>query len=143
MQHSVTVVRKMAQNINMVQTVPPTGRRGGGNWGSLPWAPSVRGALNSAELFQKRSGSSVISQSIASFKGLFHCIVDFKSACFFALPLTLLTHAHFILRDYCTAAGYRALYVNPKPLNKDGNWQVCTYCMKRSLRSPQNTLQSM
>jgi len=65
MQHSVTVVRKMVQNIKMVQTVPPTG---GGNRGSLPWAPSVRGALNSAELFQIRSGSSFISQS-SFFKG--------------------------------------------------------------------------
>ena len=32
-----------------------------------------------------------------------------------------------------------------KPLNEDGNLQVFMYCMhaKRSLRTPQNTLQSM
>jgi len=34
-----------------------------------------------------------------------------------------------------------------KSLNKDGNWQACMFvlyaCAKRSLRSPQNTLQSM
>ena len=36
---------------------------GGGNRGSLPPASSMRGAPNSAELFQIRSGSSFISQS--------------------------------------------------------------------------------
>ena len=46
--------------------------RGGGNRGSLPWAPSVRGAPNSAGLVQIRS----VRQSHSSLRGWFRCIFD-------------------------------------------------------------------
>ena len=54
---------------------------GGDNRGSLPRAPSVRGAPNSAELFQISHHSH---PSLASLRGSFCRIVVFKSACFFA-----------------------------------------------------------
>ena len=90
---------------------------GGGNRGSLPRAPSVRGAPNDAGLFQIRSGSLFSSQSRS-------------------ISLTLLTQtsyiAHFILRDYTAQPLTRALFIvlfDLKPLNEDGNWQVCAVCM--------------
>ena len=116
---------------------------GGGNRSTLPWAPSVRGAPNRAELFQIRSSSSFTSQS-SFLRSLFRCIVDLKSACFFALYLMLLMQTLKMLTlSYVTTAQSltRALYVvlfDLKPLNKDGN---CTVCMleKEPQKSPEHT----
>ena len=77
---------------------------GGGATGAV--CPSVRGAPNSAGLFQIRSGSSFISQS-SFLRGPFRCIVDLKSACFLLHAYAAVANfknAHFILRDYCAAA---------------------------------------
>ena len=68
-------------------TVPPTGR--GGNRGSLPQVPSVKGPPNSAGLVQIRSGMSVTFQS-SFFKGLVSLCFQLNSACSFALCFILL-----------------------------------------------------
>ena len=83
----------------LLQAVPPTGGWGS-NRGSLPRTPSVRGALNDAELFQTRSAVHYSHPSL----GPFHCIHGwFEVSLLFGFALTLLTQtsniAHFILRD--------------------------------------------
>ena len=62
---------------------------------------------------------------------LFDSNVDFKSACFFFFALRLCCcDANFkILHDYCAASLQANATLYLKPLNKDGNLQVCTYCM--------------
>ena len=109
--------------------MPPTGG-GGGNWGSLPPVPSVRGAPNSAELFQIRSCSSFTSQS-SSFKRFL--LLDFKSACFL-----LRAHAgdanfkimHTLVRSYVTSAQPLARVVKTAKQRRQLAG-ICTVCMRK------------
>ena len=65
-------------------------RQDGSSIGNLFRTPSVRGPPNSAELIQTRSSESCSSFTSLSVRGSFHCIVDFKSACFFASCMPLM-----------------------------------------------------
>ena len=85
----------MKENSRDLVSVPPTG---GGNRGPGPqWH---EGALTSAELFH----GSLFHPSLASLRGPFRCIVDFKSALLASATDANFKNAHFILRDYCAAA---------------------------------------
>ena len=103
-------------------------RGGGGQQGQFAPGPQCEGAPNDAELFQMRSSSSP-SRFIS-----LYCW--FQVSLLFGFALTLLTQtsniAHFILRETTAQPVTRAPYVvlfDLKPLNEDGNWQVCMYCM--------------
>ena len=130
--------------MHIVFSVVNRGKGGGG--GSLPRAPSVRETPNNAELFQIRSGSSFTSQS-SFLRGLFCCIVDLKSACFLFRAYaadTNFKNAHFILRDYCAGPVRRTFQSETTKRRRQLVGIYVLYaCSKRSLRSPQNTLQSM
>ena len=112
----------------LLQAVPPTGGWGG-NRGSLPRTPSVRGTLNDAELFQTRSGSLFSSQSrsISLYSRLIWSKPAFWLRAYAAdanfkyctLYLTWLATAQPLTR-----APYVVLF-DLKPLYEDGNWQVC------------------
>ena len=116
--------------------------RWAGNRDSLPQAPSVRGAPTSAKLFQ----GSLFHPSLASLRGPFRHIIDFKSSCFFASRFTLLTQTSKMHTwSYVTTAQplTRALYVALFNLKKRqlAGMYVLYACSKRSLKSPQNTLE--
>ena len=69
--------------------------------------------------------------SLSSFfkRGPFRCIVDFKSACFYCFALTLMTQLQKCWCDYTAQPQTRDPYIDLKPLNEDGNCQVCMYGM--------------
>ena len=108
----------------------------GGQQGSLPRTPSVRGPPNSAGLVQR---SSVTSQS----KGLVSLYFRLKSACFFALRFMLLAqimhnYLTWLLRSPLARAPYVVLF-DLKPLIEDGNLQVymhCVHARKRASGAP-------
>ena len=76
-----------------------------------------KGQFALAELLQIRAGSFTPQ---CNFFNRFVSLYSLISS-LFCFTLKLLTNAHYILRDYCTAAGYRALNVvlfDLKPLTK-------------------------
>ena len=111
-------------------TVPPTGGWGG-NRSSLPWAPSVRGAPNSAELFQISHHSH---PSLASLRGSFCCIIVFKSACFFASHFRC--WRKFKLMHTLSYGSLCSRWLGPHT-SYFSIWNHQTKMRKRSLRSPQ------
>ena len=123
-------------------------RRRGGQQGQFAPGPRCKGGPKKCRTHSNKMHSSVTFQS-TFFKGLVSLYFRLKSACSFALCFMLLTQ---IMHDYLTlllrSSLARALYVvlfDLKPLIGDVNLKVYMYCActKKSLRSPQNTLQSM
>ena len=112
-------------------------RQGRGNRGSLPRAPSVRGAPNSAGLVRIRCVRQ--SHSSLAFQGLVSLYFRMKSASSFDLCFMLLTQ---IMHNYLTLllhsplarAPYMVLF-NLKPLIEDGNLQVYVYCVHARKRA--------
>ena len=73
--------------------------------------------------------------SLASLRDLFCCIVGFKSGCFFVLHLRCwcklkkcTLYLTWLLCSRWLGPPYVVLF-DLKPLNEDGNLQVCMYCM--------------
>ena len=63
----------------------------------------------------------------------------------FCFALKLLTNAHYILRDYCTAAGYRALYVvlfDLKPLTKMATGKYVRTAWKGASEAPRTNFRA-
>ena len=134
------------ETIGWMQSVAPTG---GGNRGSLHPGPQCKGAPKQCRTCSNKIRSSVTFQS-CFFKVLVSLYFWLKTVCSFALRFILLTqimhnYRTWLLRSPLATAPYVVLF-DLKPLIKDGNLQVYMYCVhtqKKSLRSPQNTLQSM
>ena len=112
---------------------------GGGNRGSLPRIPSVRGPPNSAGLVQDQFVSHI---PVYFFKGLVSLYFRVKSACSFALCFMLLkqimhNYLRWLLHSPLAKAPYVALF-DLKPLIEDGNLQVYMYCVhaRKELQEP-------
>ena len=126
-------------------------RGGGGQQAQFAPCPQCKGAPKQCQTCSNRIRSSVTFQS-NFFKGLVLLYFRLKSACSFALRFMLLMQILNAQLSYVATAqsASRALYVvlfDLKPLIEDGNLHAGIYVLcastKKSLRSPQNTLQSM
>ena len=126
--HCLQIVFKL-HSIQVPLPVPLTREVGD----SLPQAPRVRGAPNSAEIVQIKFGSSITSQS--SLFVLLYCWL--QVSLLFASRLCrwrkLVINAHlqgYILHDYCRSSlarvPYRRTFLRSESLIEDGNLQVCT-----------------
>ena len=142
---STSVISKKFSSLFLVYVppVPPT-EGGGGATGAVCPGPQCKGAPKQCRTCSNKIRSSVTFQS--SFWVGF-AVFRVKSVCSYALRFMLLTHNYlsWLLRYPLPRAPYVVLF-DLKPLIEDGNLQVyiCIVCMhEKSLRSPQNTLQSM
>ena len=123
-------------------SVPPT------KGGPFPYAPNVRGPPNSATLAQVRCRSSVTFQS-TFLKGFISLYSWVKSACFFCFAfyaagakfriiLTWLLCSPLARIPYVAAETANFTWSQRRQLA--GIYVLCA-CRKKSLMSPQNTLQ--